>query len=102
LKWNEYDAYFFQSNEEAAVSNKFSVWALFWENTKTRKLRSFPKRRFSVIEFDGHCQRSRDASMKFAKTIEEQAIAEWRSKYIDYKYLKKLIKKIPEKVSSAG
>jgi hypothetical protein len=37
--------------------------------------------------------------MKFAKTIEEQAIAEWRSKYIDYKYLKKLIKKIPEKVS---
>jgi hypothetical protein len=32
--------------------------------------------------------------MKFGRTIKEQAIAEWKSKYLDYKCLKKLIKRL--------
>jgi predicted small integral membrane protein len=32
--------------------------------------------------------------MKFGKQLEEQAIAEWKSKYVDYKQLKKLITNI--------
>jgi hypothetical protein len=32
--------------------------------------------------------------MKFGKQLEEQAVAEWKSKYIDYKQLKKLITNI--------
>eukprot|EP01040_Poterioochromonas_malhamensis_P010320 gene10320-11225_t len=37
--------------------------------------------------------------MKFGRRLEQEAVAEWASKYINYKLLKKLIQKIPPRVS---